>query len=90
MEFAKPTVAEALSACHLEGIKHIIILPGILLPGEHSQRDIPNAIGKVFRDHPEINIYFAEPLGIQPQVMEVCRERIEEAENFFQKIHFPA
>ena len=82
LEFAKPTVCEALSACNLDGIKHIIILPGILLPGEHSQRDIPNAIGKVFRDHPKINIHFAEPLGTQPQVMEVCRERIEEAENF--------
>ena len=82
LEFAKPTVCEALSACNLDGIKHIIILPGILLPGEHSQRDIPNAIGRVFRDHPKINIHFAEPLGTQPQVMEVCRERIEEAENF--------
>jgi len=85
LEFAKPTVAEALSACYLDGINNIIILPGILLPGEHTQRDIPNAIGKVFRDHPEINIYFAEPLGTQPQVMEVCGERIVESEKFSKK-----
>ena len=89
LEFAKPTVSEALSACHLDGIEHIIILPGILLPGEHTQRDIPNAIGNVFRDHPEINIHFAAPLGTQPQVMEVCRERIEEAENFSKKFISP-
>ena len=79
LEFAKPSVTEALSACHFDGIKHFIILPGILLPGEHSQRDIPNAVG----DHP--NTHFAEPLGTQPQVMAVCRERIEEAENLSQK-----
>jgi precorrin-8X/cobalt-precorrin-8 methylmutase len=80
LEFARPTVAEALSACLRDGIKDIIIVPGILLHGDHTQRDIPDAIGKVIEAHPEINIHYAEPLGTKTEVMEVCRQRIEEAE----------
>ena len=83
--FANPTIPEALSACQRDGIENIIIVPSILLPGEHTQRDIPNAIGKIFQDRSDINIYYAEPLGTQTEVMEVCRVRIEEAEDFSKK-----
>ncbi|MBT3366988.1 MAG: sirohydrochlorin chelatase [Nitrospina sp.] len=85
LEFAQPTVLEALSNCHGNGIKNIIILPNILLHGEHTQKDIPDAVSKVSQDHPEINILYAEPLGTQPEVMEVCKDRIEQAENISQK-----
>ena len=89
LEFAEPTVAEALSACHRNNIENIIILPGILLPGEHTQRDIPNAISKVFGNRPEINLLFAQPLGTEFKIMEVCREHVEEAENLSKKFISP-
>ncbi len=85
LEFAKPTVAEALSTCQSNGIKNIIILPSILFSGEHTQRDIPDTIRKVFRDHPEINLIFSEPLGTQTEIMEVCQVRIKEGEKLSQK-----
>jgi precorrin-8X/cobalt-precorrin-8 methylmutase len=80
LEFAKPDISEALSACRQDGIQNIIIVPGILLPGEHTHRDIPEAIRNTSQNHPEINIFYAEPLGTKNEVMQVCRERIEEAE----------
>ena len=85
LEFASPTAEEALSACHHEGIRNIIILPSILFSGEHTQRDIPNTVGKLFRDHQEINIIFAAPLGTQPKLIEACRQRIEEVEKIAPK-----
>ena len=85
LEFANPTAEEALSACHREGGKNIIILPSILFSGEHTQRDIPNTVGKLFRDHPAVNIIFASPLGTQPKVIEACRQRIEESEKIATK-----
>ena len=85
LEFARPTAEEALSACHHDGIKNIIILPGILFSGAHTQRDVPNTAGKVFRDHPEINLIFAMPLATQPKVIEACEKRIEEGEKISQK-----
>ncbi len=80
LEFAEPTVAEAMSTCHCNDIKNIIILPSILFSGEHTQKGIPGIVREIFRDHPEINLIFAEPLGTQPEIMEVCQARIEEGE----------
>ncbi len=85
LEFSKPTVAEALSTCQSNGIKNIIILPSILFSGEHTQRDIPDTIREVCRDHPEINLIFSEPLGTQPEIIEVCQVRIKEGEKLSQK-----
>lgn len=85
LEFARPTAAEALSACCRDGIKNIIILPGILFSGEHTQRDVPDTAGEVFRDRPEINLVFAEPLATQPEVMKACQKRIEEREKISPK-----
>ncbi len=78
LEFAQPTIAEALSACR--DSERIIILPGILLPGAHTKKDIPSVVRETLQGHPEINIIFAQPLGAGPEIMKICRERIEEAE----------
>jgi precorrin-8X/cobalt-precorrin-8 methylmutase len=80
LEFAKPNIIEALSACRRNGVKNIIILPGILFSGEHTLRDVPRTVDEVFRNHPEINLIFAEPLATQPKVIEACQKRIEKEE----------
>ena len=66
LEFENPDITEALSACQRNGVKNIIILPGILFSGKHTQRDVPHTASAVFRNHPEINLIFAEPLATQP------------------------
>ena len=78
MEFENPDITEALSACQRNGVKNIIILPGILFSGKHTQRDVHHAASAVFRNHPEMNLTFAEPLATQPKVIEASQKRIEE------------
>jgi precorrin-8X/cobalt-precorrin-8 methylmutase len=80
LEFENPDIIEALSACQRNGVKNIIILPGILFSGKHTQRDVPHIASAVFRNHPEINLIFAEPLATQSQVIEASQKRIEEEE----------
>jgi len=80
LEFENPDITKALSACQRNGVKNIIILPGILFSGKHTQRDVPHAASAVFRNHPEINLIFAEPLATQPKVIEASQKRIEEEE----------
>jgi precorrin-8X/cobalt-precorrin-8 methylmutase len=80
LEFGNPDITEALSACQRNSVKNIIILPGILFSGKHTQRDVPHTADAVFRNHPEINLIFAEPLATQPKVIEACQKRIEEEE----------
>ena len=80
LEFENPNITEALSACQRNGVKNIIILPGILFSGKHTQRDVPHTASAVFRNYPEINLIFAEPLATQPKVIEASQKRIEEEE----------
>ena len=80
LEFENPDITEALSACQRNGVKNIIILPGILFSGKHTRRDVPQIASAVFRNHPEINLIFAEPLATQPKVIEASQKRIEEEE----------
>ena len=76
LEFENPNITEALSACQRNGVKNIIILPGILFSGKHTQRDVSHIASAVFRNHPEINLIFAEPLVTQPKVIEASRKLI--------------
>jgi sirohydrochlorin cobaltochelatase len=85
LEFAKPTAVEALYACRRDGVKNIIILPGILFPGKHTQRDVPNTVDKVFQNCPNINLIFTKPLATHPILMEACRKLIEEEEKISPK-----
>ncbi len=85
LEFAKPTVAEALSACLSNEVKNIIILPGILFHGKHTETDIPNSVSEILREYPEVNLIYSSPLETQPEVMEACKSRIEEAEKLSTK-----
>lgn len=80
LEFANPDITEGLSACLRNGVKNIILLPGILFSGKHTQRDVPHTADEVFRNHPEINLIYAEPLATQAKVIEACQKRIEEEE----------
>ena len=81
LELAKPTAAVGLSACQQNDVKNIIILPGILFSGEHTQRDIPRTASEVFQNKPETNLIFAKPLATHPKVIEACQKRIEGGEN---------
>ncbi|MZH41071.1 MAG: sirohydrochlorin chelatase [Nitrospinae bacterium] len=80
LEFAKPTVTEALSACLNTGLKNIIILPGILFSGKHTETDIPNSAFEILQNYPETNLIFSNPLETHPEVMQACKSRIQEAE----------
>jgi precorrin-8X/cobalt-precorrin-8 methylmutase len=80
LEFSKPTAAKALSACKRNGVNNIIILPGILFSGEHTQRDIPRAAKELLKNHPGSNLIFAKPLATHPKVIEACQKRIEKEE----------
>ncbi len=85
LELGQPTLSKGMTACRQDGINNIIVLPAFLLPGEHTQRDIPNIIGTLSQSHPEIKIHFASTLGTKPEILKVCKERIKEAESFSPK-----
>lgn len=61
-EFCAPTVDEALqSAADKNANKIIVVTPMMTRGGKHAEKDIPSAIGKFRKLHPEIETIYAWP-----------------------------
>ena len=81
MEFATPSLADAVDACVEGGAKEIVVHPYFLAPGNHSTRDIPRLARDAAERHPGVAIRIAAPLGAHPKIAEVVLERVEAAES---------
>jgi len=63
-EFCRPTVSEAMERAARAGAKKIVVVtPMMTRGGEHSEKDIPEAIEMGRRKFPEIEIVYAWPFG---------------------------
>lgn len=81
LEFANPTIDEAISKCIQDGINNIVVIPVVLMAAGHAKNDIPGKVLAVAQKFPTLNIQYGRPLDIHPKVLEVCSSRIESAEN---------
>ena len=80
LEFAKPTIDEAVTKCIQDGIKNIIVIPGELMAAGHAKNDMPSEVQSMALKYPDLNIQYGRPLDIHPKVLKVCAKRIESAE----------
>jgi sirohydrochlorin cobaltochelatase len=80
LEFAKPTIGEAIHKCVQDGIKNIVVIPGVLMAAGHAKNDMPSEVLSMSQKYPDINIQYGRPLEIHPKVVKVCSDRIESAE----------
>ena len=80
LEFAKPTIDEAITKCVQDGINNIVVIPGVLMAAGHAKNDMPSEVIAMSRKHPSLNIKYGRALDIHPKVLKVCSDRIETAE----------
>lgn len=80
LEFAKPTIMEAISRCNQAKIKNIVVVPGVLMAAGHAKNDMPSEVLEAAHKFPHLNIQYGRPLDMHPKVLRVCAERIEAAE----------
>lgn len=66
MEIAEPSIETAIATCADAGIEAIAVHPYFLGPGRHIREDIPALVAAAQKNHPDINITIAEPLGLHP------------------------
>jgi sirohydrochlorin cobaltochelatase len=81
LEFAKPTIDEAIEKCVQDGIKNIVVIPGVLMAAGHAKNDMPSEVIAVSRKYPSVNITYGRSLDVHPKVLRVCENRIKTAEN---------
>ncbi|MES2309359.1 MAG: precorrin-8X methylmutase [Verrucomicrobiota bacterium] len=80
LEFAQPTIDEAIRANVQSGSKKIAVVPGVLLAATHAKNDMPSEVLAMQKELPEIELHYGSAMELNPSILNLCRERLIEAE----------
>ncbi|MCK9395883.1 MAG: precorrin-8X methylmutase [Methylobacter sp.] len=80
LEFAAPTIDQAIADQLNTEAKQVVMVPGILLAATHAKNDMPSELLTFAREHPDIDFHFGAPMGLHPLLLQVVQQRIVEAE----------
>jgi precorrin-8X/cobalt-precorrin-8 methylmutase len=80
LEFASPTIDEAVRANLAMGSRRIVMVPGVLLAASHAKNDMPSELLALQREHPGTEFHFGAAMDLHPLLLKLCQERIVEAE----------
>lgn len=79
LEFATPSIRDGLQKLVQHGRTQIIAVPGTLLRGGHSSRDIPAILREFSARFPGINIRYGRELGADAKLINTAIIRVREA-----------
>ena len=71
LEFASPSIPEAIRQCHKMGAKHVTVLPYFLSAGVHINRDIPEEVNKASENFPNLEINITNYFGSRDEIAEL-------------------
>lgn len=80
LEFARPILEDGIAACVGRGARSIAVVPGMLMAAGHAKNDIPSEIHDARRRYPAIQFNYGRHLHLHAKILELCKLRIEEAE----------
>jgi sirohydrochlorin cobaltochelatase len=80
LEFARPTIREALDTLRAAGARRVLAVPGMLFAAGHVKNDIPWELNSFSAEHPEMTIEFGRELAIDPKLLAAAGDRIAAAE----------
>jgi precorrin-8X/cobalt-precorrin-8 methylmutase len=79
LQFARPDIMEAITACIQDGAKKVIVHPYFLSSGMHVTADIPGIIKQAGERYPGVEFVYTEALGVHNKMAQVVYERIHAA-----------
>ena len=71
LEFASPSIPEAIKECAELGATKVTILPYFLSAGVHITRDIPNEITEASEGNPGLEIKVANYFGSRDEIAQI-------------------
>ncbi|HWY92258.1 MAG TPA: precorrin-8X methylmutase [Chthoniobacterales bacterium] len=80
LEFARPTISEAVRENIASGSERIAIVPGLLLAATHAKNDIPTEVRALQQAFPNIKLHYGSALHLHPLILRLFREKIIESE----------
>jgi len=79
LEFAKPIIADGITALKEQGATSIQAIPGMLMAGGHAKNDIPSELNALQQEF-GIGIEYGTELGVNAKMVQAAQARIEEGE----------
>ncbi|MGD9617370.1 MAG: CbiX/SirB N-terminal domain-containing protein [Alphaproteobacteria bacterium] len=76
LEFARPTIGEALAGLRGRGAARILAVPGMLFAASHVKNDLPWEMNSFMNAHPGAEVTLGRDLGIDPHLLEAAADRI--------------
>jgi len=80
LEFAVPTIDEAVQAIVASGATRVVMLPALLLAATHAKNDMPGELALLKRRFPGVEFHFGAPTDLHPLLLRLAQQRIVEAE----------
>ncbi|MDD2659902.1 MAG: precorrin-8X methylmutase [Methylococcales bacterium] len=80
LEFAGPTIDQAVIAQIDAGVRRVVMAPGVLLAASHAKNDLPSELLAFAKTRTDIDFHFGAPLGLHPLLLQVVQEHIVAAE----------
>jgi sirohydrochlorin ferrochelatase len=74
LEFASPSIPEAIKECAEVGATKVTILPYFLSAGVHITRDIPNEITEASKGNPGLEIKVANYFGSRDEIAQILHK----------------
>ncbi|GKU84600.1 sirohydrochlorin chelatase [Niallia sp. NCCP-28] len=79
LELSEPTIEQAFFQCIKKGATVIHVIPVLLLTAAHAKIDIPEVLGKLSEEYPEIEIRYGRPIGVHKKMIEIVVEKIKKS-----------
>lgn len=79
LELAEPDIPGGAHRCVEAGAEKVLMLPYFLSPGRHVREHLSEARQRLAEKHPHVEWLLCEPLGRHRLLIEIVRERLQEA-----------
>lgn len=79
LEFARPTIREALAGLAARGAQQILAVPAMLLAASHVKDDLPREIAGFTADYPGTDVRLGRDLGTDAKLLYAAADRIAAA-----------
>lgn len=80
LEFATPTIDEAIREAIAAGSRRVVMVPALLLAATHIKNDMPSELATLKREHPGVEFHFGAPSDLHPLLLRLCQRRVVTAE----------
>ena len=85
LEFALPTIDDAVREVIQGGAGRVVMLPALLLAATHAKNDMPGELALLQHQFPDVEFHFGAPADLHPLLLQLAQQRIVEAEAHSQR-----